>query len=179
MRSVPDLSIAFIGVGSNIKPEHNIMTALEVLQNRTHVTGSSTFYRTEPIGRPDQPHFINGVWRVNTAVSPVQVRDELLTPVEEELGRVRTTDKFAPRTIDLDLVLYDDLVVESETLRLPHPDLGRPFVSVPILELLDSASDIESGLRERMLGLLPPATRDMEAGEPLYEITRQLRQMLI
>jgi 2-amino-4-hydroxy-6-hydroxymethyldihydropteridine diphosphokinase len=179
MRDAQGPSVAFIAVGSNIEPERNIVAALGLLRNRMRLTSSSTFYLTEPIGPPDQPRFINGVWRIDTTLSPKQVRDELLRPAEEELERRRCADKFAPRTIDLDLVLYDDLVVEDEAFRLPHPDLVRPFVCVPVRELLNGACDIESGLRRRMLELLPPETEDSPPGEPLFELTSQLRQMLI
>ncbi|MDI6451090.1 2-amino-4-hydroxy-6-hydroxymethyldihydropteridine diphosphokinase [Anaerobaca lacustris] len=174
MRDTAEPSIAFIGVGSNVEPERNIVAALERLRDKAHVTGSSLFYRTEPIGRPDQPWFINGVWRIDTILSPTQIRSELLRPIEETLGRRRCDDKCAPRTIDLDLLLYDDFVTDG----LPHADLPRPFVCVPVRELLDEARDIESGLRARMLALLPPQREASQPGESLYAFTSQLRQML-
>ncbi len=175
MRDTVEPSIAFIGVGSNVEPERNIVVALERLRDKTHVAGSSTFYRTEPFGRPDQPWFINGVWRIDTALAPTQIRSELLRPIEEALGRRRCDDKFAPRTIDLDLLLCDDLVSDG----LPHPDLARPFACIPLRELLDDAPDIEPGLRARMLALLPPMRTDAQAGEPLCAFTSQLRQILM
>jgi len=174
MRDAAEPSIAFVGVGSNVEPERNIVASLERLQDKTHMAGSSTFYRTEPIGRPDQPWFINGVWRIDTILSPTQIRSELLRPIEEALGRRRCDDKFAPRTIDLDLLLYDDLVIDG----LPHPDLARPFVCVPLRELLADAPDIEPGLRARMLALLPTKREESQPGEPLCAFTSQLRQIL-
>ncbi len=177
MRNAEGLSVAFLSVGSNIEPERNVVAAMELLRGRTRVAGSSTFYRTAPIGRPDQPEFINGIWRIGTALSPTQIRDELLRPIEERLGRRRCADKFAPRTIDLDLVLYDDLVRDDEVIRLPHQDLSRPFVCVPVHELLDGAGDIEPGLRCRMQRLLPDSP-DVPPGKPLDELANRLRQML-
>ena len=174
MGDTAESPIAFVGVGSNVEPERNIVAALERLRDKTHVTGSSTFYRTEPIGRPDQPWFINGVWRIDTTLSPTQIRGELLRPIEEALGRRRCDDKLAPRTIDLDLLLYDDLVIDG----LPHADLARPFACVPVRELLDDARDIEPGWRARMQALLPPKREESKPGEPLYAFTSQLRQML-
>lgn len=179
MRSMPGPSVAFVSVGSNIEPERNIVRALEALRDAAHVSGSSTFYRTEPIGRPDQPSFVNGVWRIDTAMSPRRIREELLIPVEERLGRTRTADKFGPRTIDLDLILYDDLALADEAVCLPHPDLVRWFVCIPVRELLDGANDIEAALHQRILRLLPPATADSEVGEPLHDFATQLREMLI
>lgn len=178
MHDVQGLSVAFISVGSNLEPERNIVAALERLRDKTHVAGCSTFYRTEPVGRPDQMPFINGVWRIDTSLRPALVRDELLRPIEEELGRRRCADRFAPRTIDLDLVLYNDHVRKDEAVCLPHPDLVRPFVCVPVYELLDDADDIEPGLRARMLALLPAQREELQPGEPLYAFTSQLRQML-
>ncbi|MDI9431646.1 MAG: 2-amino-4-hydroxy-6-hydroxymethyldihydropteridine diphosphokinase [Planctomycetota bacterium] len=174
MGDTAESPIAFVGVGSNVEPERNIVAALERLRDKTHVTGSSTFYRTEPIGRPDQPWFINGVWRIDTTLSPTQICGELLRPIEEALGRRRCDDKFAPRTIDLDLLLYDDLVIDG----LPHPDLARPFTCIPVRELLDEARDIAPGLQTRVRNLLPPDRVDMRPGEALWELTAQLRAML-
>lgn len=178
MRSVVRPSVAFVAVGSNIDPQQNVMAALAILQERTRVTGCSIFYRTEPVGPPEQPGFVNGVWRVDTAMSPMQIRDELLRPTESEIGRTRTRDKFAPRTIDLDLVLYNDLVIDNETVRLPHPDLVRLFVCVPVLELLNGADAIAPSLRNRMLRLVPPVAEGAQPGEPLPELTTQMRRML-
>ncbi len=179
MRSVPMPAVALISVGSNVDPERNVIAALAILQGRARVTGSSTFYRTDPLGPPGQPVFLNGIWRIETTLGPVQVREELLRPIEIELGRVRTLDRYAPRPIDLDLVLYDDLVMEDETFRLPHPDLVRPFVHVPVLELLNDGHVIERNLRSRMLHLVPTIAGQVEAGEPLRELTTEMRSMLI
>lgn len=179
MNNLPTASVALISAGSNIDPERNVVTALAILQGRARVTGSSIFYRTEPLGRPGQPAFLNGIWRIDTVLGPMQVREELLRPIEAELGRVRTLDRFAPRPIDLDLILYNDLVMEDEACRLPHPDLVRPFVRVPVLELLNDGDAIEQNLRNRMLQLVPAGADEVEAGEPLHELTTQMRSMLI
>lgn len=172
------LSTVFIAVGSNIEPRSNIVAALMVLTKRTCVVCSSTFYRTEPLGPPTQPPFVNGVWQVYTELGPAQVREALLRPIESELGRRRGEDKFAPRTIDLDLVLFDDHVTDEKDLRLPHPDIARPFVCAPILELLeDDRSSIERGLRKRMTSLLPQDVRQTPPGEALEEFTHQLQRL--
>jgi len=172
-------SIAFIAVGANIEPESNIRAALTLLQKQTQVVASSTFYRTEPFGRPGQPLFINGVWLIRPQTSPLGVRDEILRLVERQLGRRRTADKFAPRPIDLDLILYDDLVVSDGDLTLPHPDLSRPFVYLPVLELLtDLAFDRGGPLLGRIRDLLPGAVSAAEPGEKLDVFTEALRALL-
>jgi len=174
------LSVAFISVGSNIEPERNILAALTALIERTHVAGSSTFYRTLPIGRDDQPMFVNGIWLIGTDLKPLAVRNDLLGPVERLLGRRRTEDKFASRTIDLDLTLYDDLVTSDGDLSLPHPDIARPFVQGPILELLENDDSlIAPEMRGRIARLLPQHAASEPPGEILEEFTLQLRGLLV
>lgn len=126
----------FLGVGSNIEPEKHILAALELLKQHVRVTGVSTFYWTEPLGRPDQPRFLNGVWRVETSVEARPLKFDVLWPIETELGRIRTQDKHAARTIDLDILLYGHAVIDQPDLRIPDPDIHtRPFITIPLLEL--------------------------------------------
>jgi len=172
-------AVALVGVGSNIEPERNIAAALEILVTMVSVTQSSTFYRTGAIGRPDQPDFINGVWQIETSMSPSQVKFEVLRRIEEQLGRTRTDDKFAPRTLDLDLLLYNDTVTHGNTLTLPHCDLERPFIYVPTLELLEQMSNgPRRALAAKMKALLPSPAPSGEPGRPLGDFTRQLRRLL-
>ncbi len=127
---------AFVSVGSNIDPEANIEKALRRLSRDVEVVGVSTFYRSEPVGPPGQPPFLNGVVEVRTELPPRELKFAALRRIEGELGRVRTTDKYAPRPIDLDLLIYDECVTASEELTLPDPDItSRPFLAVPLGEL--------------------------------------------
>jgi 2-amino-4-hydroxy-6-hydroxymethyldihydropteridine diphosphokinase len=172
------MAVAFISVGANIEPQKNIRAALEILRRATRVVASSTFYRTEPLGRPDQPVYVNGVWLIETELPAGDVKPALLSPVEQRLGRIRTGDKYSPRTIDLDLILYGDLVIRNHVPRLPHPDLLRPFVYFPVVELLGEMSDGSFGdLARRIQRLLPQAPAS-PPGEPLPEFTRELRALL-
>jgi 2-amino-4-hydroxy-6-hydroxymethyldihydropteridine diphosphokinase len=128
--------IAYISVGSNIEPERNIPEALEELKRRVTIKRVSTFYRTAPVGKKDRPFFLNGVFEIETSLSARALKYDVLRPIETALGRVRTSDKYAPRTIDLDILLYADLVVDEPGLRIPDPDIRvRPFLAVPLLEL--------------------------------------------
>jgi 2-amino-4-hydroxy-6-hydroxymethyldihydropteridine diphosphokinase len=177
MDEIPRLSAAFISVGSNIDPLQNVTAALIALLKKEHVVSSSTFYRTRPIGGESQPKFVNGVWQIRTALAPRQIKDYLLQPIEQSLGRQRTADKFTPRTIDLDLVLYNDLVVNEAGLMLPHPDLVRPFVHAPVRELLDrDGSGIDTSLKDRIARLLP--AQSPRPGEVLVEFTKQLTRLV-
>ena len=107
------------------------------------------------------------------------MRDGILHPTERQLGRRRTADKCAPRPIDLDLILYDDLVVSDGDLTLPHGDLRRPFVYLPVLELLaDSSLQVDEPLLERIRALLPEAAFEAAPGEKLGVFTEALRALL-
>lgn len=127
---------AFIGIGSNISPAKNVRAALRELARQTCLAGISTIYCTEAIGRPGQPSYFNGVAEIETDLGPAQVKHALLRPLEDKLWRIRTQDKYAPRTIDLDLIVYGDQVLDDGDLRLPDPDiLERPFLAIPLAEL--------------------------------------------
>ncbi|MBN1441873.1 MAG: 2-amino-4-hydroxy-6-hydroxymethyldihydropteridine diphosphokinase [Planctomycetes bacterium] len=174
---------AYIAVGSNIDPEESIFGAQVLLQRRVRLTGVSSFYRTPALDRPDQPPFLNGVWEVLTELPPRRLRDEVLRPIETALGRVRTEDRYAPRSIDLDLLLYGDRVVEEADLKIPHPDLARPFVYAPLLELLHLVADSDERDALRALAGVASGRPAEEAegpacGEPQVEFTRILRESI-
>lgn len=126
----------YIGVGANLSPEKHIEAAIAALSERVHLTGFSTFYRTKPIGSSGQPDYINGVVQAETSLSPQALKHEVLRPIEAALGRERGPDRFAARTIDLDVLLYGAMVVEEEDLALPDPDVReRPFLAAGLKEL--------------------------------------------
>lgn len=144
---------AFLAVGSNIEPERNLPRALDMLLagDELSVIATSTVYRTAPVGHPDQPAFANGVWQIAADPGPRELKFELLREIETALGRVRTEDKYAPRPIDLDLILYGEKAIDSDGLTLPDPDIRRrAFISVPLMELApglrlpDTGETIES-----------------------------------
>src|SRR6516162_3229307 len=127
---------AFIGVGSNIGPEHNIRDALRRLAQSSHLASISTFYRTPAIGRPEAPDFYNGVVAIETDLPPVILKRTTLRGIETALSRHWSADKYAARTIDLDLLLYGDSVLSNDELTLPDPDiLARAFIAVPLHEI--------------------------------------------
>ena len=124
---------AFVGLGANLGDrEATIRHAAELLG----AARLSTIRETEPWGYADQPRFLNGVAALDTGLSPRALLDRLLA-VERELGRVRGEGpRFGPRTIDLDLLLLGDEVVDEPGLVVPHPRLGeRRFVLEPLHEL--------------------------------------------
>ena len=128
---------AFIGLGSNLGDrEANLRQALDHLARTpdTTVVRASSLYDTEPVGVEDQPHFLNAVAQLETRLAPQQLLWNLML-IERRLGRVRS-QRWGPRTLDLDLLLYEDLVIDEEDLQVPHPELTkRSFVLVPLVEL--------------------------------------------
>ena len=130
------MSRAYVALGSNLGDrEENLRTALKHLQeNGVEVIKTSTFIETEPYGVTDQPGFVNAVCQVETELAPLELL-RLLLSIEQEMGRVRLR-RWGERNIDLDLLLYEDAVLESEELSLPHPDMqNRDFVLLPLAEI--------------------------------------------
>ena len=131
----------YIGIGSNIDPEANIVNALQLLAEHVQAHAISTFYGTAPLSRPEQPSFVNGVVEVGTGIEARPLKFGVLRPIEKTLGRVRTEDPYAARTIDLDILLFDDAVIHEPSgpdgaLHIPDPEIAaRPFWAVPLLEL--------------------------------------------
>ena len=127
----------YVGLGSNLgERESMIRLALEDLSRlpETQLVRASSLYDTEPVGEVDQPNFLNAVAQLETGLSARQLMWNLRL-IEKRLGRVRT-QRWGPRTIDLDLLLYGDEVIDEPELRVPHPELTqRSFVLVPLVEL--------------------------------------------
>jgi 2-amino-4-hydroxy-6-hydroxymethyldihydropteridine diphosphokinase len=129
---------AYLGLGANLGDrETTIRRALQLLgrDGDVEVVAVSTLRETDPVGFADQPRFLNGVAAVDTELAPRDLLGRLLA-VEQELGRTRVGPRFGPRTIDLDLLLYGNDVVEEPGLTVPHPRLAeREFVLEPLAEL--------------------------------------------
>lgn len=129
---------AWIGLGGNREDSADLLdNALALLAQAPGVElrRQSRRYRTPPWGLPDQPDFVNAVAEFETSLEPVQLL-QLLQETENRLGRERSGPRWGPRCIDLDLLAYDDLRMQSAGLTLPHPRMQlRAFVLVPLLEL--------------------------------------------
>jgi len=129
---------AYVGLGANLGDrEATMRAALERLArvDGVRVVAVSGFRETDPVGLLDQPRFLNAAATVETTLAPRELLDALLT-VERSLGRTRDGARYGPRTIDLDLLLYGDAVVEEPGLTVPHPRLHeRHFALEPLHEL--------------------------------------------
>lgn len=124
-------------MGSNL--DHPALRLDEALQRLSRVIGLeivtvSSYYQTPPLGILEQPWFVNAVARLCTQLAPEKLMESLLG-IEESMGRVRR-EHWGPRIIDLDLLLYDDLIIQTDFLALPHPQMHlRGFVLVPLAEI--------------------------------------------
>lgn len=131
------MNVAYVALGANLgDPATTVRAALGALANlpESRVVRSSSLYRTKPVGIADQPEFVNAVAQLETTLRPEALLDALLD-VEQRFGRIRA-EKNGPRTLDLDLLLYDDQFLELPRLTLPHPRLHlRAFVLQPLAEI--------------------------------------------
>lgn len=196
---VESIARAYLGLGSNINPEENVPRALEALTETRGLTlaGISTIYRTAPLSDPNQPlgslnqpalssdpDFLNGVLEVRTVLGPEELL-ERLAEIERSLGRERQRSRFAPRTMDLDLLLFGRGGGPASDLQweeigpdglMVHRDIERrAFVALPLMEL---APDL----------ILPPHRIPIQAlaagflspgGRPEEDLTRRLRERFL
>ena len=134
-------ALAYVALGANLEnPAMQIRRAMQELEQvtDTRVTAQSSLYRTVPVGFLDQPDFVNAVARVETRLSPRAMLEALLA-IENLHGR-RRAQPNAPRTLDLDLLLYGSQVIDEPGLQVPHPRLHqRGFVLVPLAEIAADA----------------------------------------
>jgi 2-amino-4-hydroxy-6-hydroxymethyldihydropteridine diphosphokinase len=155
-------AVVYLALGTNLGDRlDNLRRALAALPPDFEVQAVSRVYETEPAYVEEQPRFYNLVCRAVTALSPFDALRRLKT-LEAELGRV-SGPRFGPRQIDLDLLLYDDVRLDTPELTLPHPRLAeRAFVLVPL-------DEVAPDLVHPVLGLPVPALRDR-----LGDTSRQL-----
>jgi 2-amino-4-hydroxy-6-hydroxymethyldihydropteridine diphosphokinase len=128
---------AYIGIGSNLGDKfHYYEEAIsEILKTDRHrLLAKSSLFKTQPVGDPSQDWFINGVIKIETDLEAHDLLQTLKT-IESHLGRSRTL-KWGPRTIDLDILFFDDVEIHTEELQIPHPLIqDRQFVLVPLAEI--------------------------------------------
>ncbi|MDB2649478.1 2-amino-4-hydroxy-6-hydroxymethyldihydropteridine diphosphokinase [Porticoccaceae bacterium] len=139
------MHVAFIGLGSNLGNERNgifespkkqLLNAIQSIDNQTtiHLISTSYFYQTEAIGPGDQPDYINAAIKIKTSLSANQLLLALQN-IENQQGRVRK-ERWGARTLDLDILIFDQLIENSEQLTLPHPRAHeRAFVLAPLKDL--------------------------------------------
>ena len=133
-----DETVAYIGLGSNLDdPELQVRSAAKALAQLpgSRLLRLSRLFRTPPWGRAEQPAFVNAVAELATRLSPRDLLDALLA-LERERGRHRDGTLWGPRVIDLDILLYGDVSLDEDGLRIPHPHIAeRAFVLLPLADL--------------------------------------------
>ncbi|GAW92213.1 2-amino-4-hydroxy-6-hydroxymethyldihydropteridine diphosphokinase [Calderihabitans maritimus] len=127
----------YLGLGGNVGPvKENLARAIQLLDEHPEieVVGRSKWYLSSPVGKEDQPWFINGVIEIYTTLKPEQLL-KVVNEIEQKLGRQRR-ERWGPRTVDIDILLFGDQIINTEDLVIPHPRLKeRSFVLVPLREL--------------------------------------------
>ena len=160
------LNQVVIALGSNIEKEQNLPRAIELLREMCAVTAVSPIYETEPVGLLNQPNFWNTAVLIQTDLTAGQIKQQIIGTIETKLKRVRQADKNAPRTIDADIVLFNDAVFEYDggdgrSRPIPDPDLAKfPHVAVPVADLL-------------------PDFPHPQTGEPLGELAQRLLDEMV
>jgi 2-amino-4-hydroxy-6-hydroxymethyldihydropteridine diphosphokinase len=129
--------IAYIGLGSNLQqPLMQVQRALQALQTlpESELVQHSHLYRSAPLSGNDQPDYINAVAMLRTGLTPLALL-ETLQAIEQQQGRIRTAERWASRSLDLDMLLYADYCSDDLHLTLPHPELyNRAFVLYPLYD---------------------------------------------
>jgi 2-amino-4-hydroxy-6-hydroxymethyldihydropteridine diphosphokinase len=160
-----ELVDAIVGLGSNLEPARHLPAAIRLLAAAAEVTHVSSAWSTAPVGPPGQLPFVNAAVRLRTALPAQQLKHELLRDVERRLGRVRSADRFAPRPIDLDLVLYGDHSISLDGRKIPEPELlSHAHVALPASEVAPRWVHPDTGetlaaIAERLIGQLPVEER--------------------
>jgi 2-amino-4-hydroxy-6-hydroxymethyldihydropteridine diphosphokinase len=133
---------AYLCLGSNIRPAENIRAAVRLLRSRAHVLALSTCWETQAVGSDGQPgtapNFLNIAACIATPLEPGALKEQLIAPIEQALGRVRSADKYAPRTIDLDICVFDDQLLDRGLWK-------RSYLALTLAELLPELRDPGSG----------------------------------
>ena len=146
------METAYIGMGANLpsragEPAATLAAAAERLGRLGRVICRSRLYSTAPVGFAEQPRFVNAVVELETELEPLALLGALLE-IEREFGRERAKERSnGPRTLDLDILLYGERLIDEADLQVPHPRLAeRAFVLVPLHEIAPDATDPRSGI---------------------------------
>lgn len=132
------MTVAYIGLGSNLDgPMQQLVRALTELTSlpETTVLAQSSFYQSKPVGPDNQSDYINSAAKLDTSLSADRLLQHLLS-IEEKHGRIRGSERWQARTLDLDLLLYAQMQIRKNGLVVPHPEISnRNFVLIPLLEI--------------------------------------------
>ena len=140
------LNTAYLSLGSNIEPEINMKSAVELLARYTQILAVSSVWETKPVGFTKQANFLNAAAIVQTKLPAQQFKERALRKIEKILGRVRQANKNAPRSIDIDIMLFNRQIFTMGDRHIPDPEiLERPFVALPLAEIAPDYVHPETG----------------------------------
>ena len=150
---------AYIGLGSNLSdPKAQVTQALQELDaiEETKLVQASSLYASKPMGPSDQPDFVNAVAKISTMLSPTSLLSELQL-IEETHQRQRNDQRWGPRTLDLDIILFGEVQLDTKKLQIPHYGVAeREFVLIPLQELQADLIIPGKGPVEELIEQLPP-----------------------
>ena len=130
------MNSVYILLGSNIDKETNIPQAISMLKKMCRVKMVSSIYETVPVGLINQPNFFNVIVNIETDLKPAELKEQILNVIEMKLKRVRNDLKESPRTIDADIILFNNEIIEYDNHYIPDPDLLTCLhIAVPVAEL--------------------------------------------
>lgn len=139
-------NLAYLSLGSNIKPEENLPRAVEMLAESSKLLAVSPVWETLPLGITDQPNFLNAATLVETDQTAEAFKQDVIRQIERDLGRARNGDKYGPRPIDIDIMLFNQQIFELDNHHIPDPEvLERPFVAIPLAEIAPDYEHPETG----------------------------------
>lgn len=143
------MTLAYIAIGSNLaSPLEQVNAAIQALGNlpESRIVAHSSFYRTPPLGPQDQPDYLNAAVALDTSLQPEALLDHTQR-IELQQGRVRKAERWGPRTLDLDIMLFGDRVISTERLTVPHYDMkNRGFMLWPLFEIAPELTFPDDGV---------------------------------
>ena len=149
----------YIGLGSNLaNPAEQLRAALGAISGlpQSRLSACSSLYASDPLGPPDQPRYVNAVAALDTELAPLELLDALQR-IEQEQGRVRKAERWGPRTLDLDILLFGNRLLSEERLTVPHYHMhARAFVLYPLAEIAPTDLQLPDGRSlEQLLAACP------------------------
>ncbi|HNS03038.1 MAG TPA: 2-amino-4-hydroxy-6-hydroxymethyldihydropteridine diphosphokinase [Anaerolineae bacterium] len=140
------MPVAYLSLGSNLDKEHNLPQAVRLLAGHGRLLAVSAVYETAPVGNPGDPTFFNAAVALETALAPAELKEQVLAGIEGQLGRQRSADPNAPRTIDIDISLYDQAILDLGRRHIPDPEILRfAHVAAPLADLAPDYCHPETG----------------------------------
>ena len=168
-------NLAYLSLGSNIEPERNLLVAVDWLGRWGCVQIVSTVWESAPLGFSDQPNFLNAAALLETGLSAQALRQEAITSIETALGRMRTANKNAPRTIDIDIMLFNHDILQVGQRHIPSPEvLERAFVAIPLAEIAPDYVHPEIGQTLRQIaGRFDPEAAGMRRRDDVILVMKR------